>query len=137
MTVVKTVYVKCPRCDLNFILKKDRMCAVCKQELADRSTNYTDDSGTMGMCPICKVNYITEDESVCETCIGESDLSEDELDALYGGVEMGKDDDELTDDDEELEILSMEIEEENLDEPEEEDELKDALNELDELDLDE
>ena len=132
---MKTVYIKCPRCDLNFIIKKDRMCAVCKQELADRSTNFTEDAGSMGMCPICKINYITEDETVCETCMGESDLSEDELDALYGGVEMGKDDEITDDDDEELEILSMEIEEEGM-EDDDEDELKEAMDELAEIEKD-
>ena len=26
-------YIKCPRCELNYIVKKDKFCEVCKQEM--------------------------------------------------------------------------------------------------------
>lgn len=127
---MKNVYVRCPRCELNFILKKDKYCNVCKQEMSALATNYADDVvKEMGLCPICKVNYITEDETVCSTCMSETDLTEDELDALYGGVVVEQDettDDEITDgdDEEELEIISMS-------------EIGDDGEEVDELDDDE
>jgi len=88
------------------------------------STNYAEDSASLGLCPICKVNYITEDENVCGTCVGESDLSEEEIDALYGNIAIERDgvdeEDEIVDDEEELEILSLEMEDE-MDEDMEED----------------
>jgi hypothetical protein len=115
------------------------------------STNYADDQNKeLGLCPICKVNFITEDETVCSTCISESDLTEDELDALYGGVTAGDSedettattpDDEITDDDEELEIISLsDIEGEGAeaDENDEEEQSADPLDDFDDsLDDDE
>lgn len=111
----KNVYIRCPRCELNFIVKKDKFCQVCKQEMQALATNFADESGKeMGLCPICKVNFVTEDETVCSTCMSETDLTEDELDTLYGGVavhdgEESKDEESLSDgdDDEELEIISL------------------------------
>jgi len=131
--MAKTVYVKCPRCDLNFIQKKDKVCHVCKQEMQVLATNYVDEQNPMGLCPICKVNYIADEESVCETCSSESDLTKEELDALYGGIAVEKEidpEDEVTDDEEELEILTLDIEEEE--EVIEDEEESDPLDDLDE-----
>jgi precorrin-2 methylase len=81
------------------------------------ATNFAGDVGNemMGLCPICKVNFVTEDETVCSTCMSESDLTEDELDTLYGGVvvpDAGEEKEETTeanenDEEEELEIISL------------------------------
>ena len=30
---MKVQYIKCPRCELNYIVKKDKFCEVCKQEM--------------------------------------------------------------------------------------------------------
>lgn len=111
----KNVYIRCPRCELNFILKKDKYCQVCRQEMQALATNFADESGKeMGLCPICKVNFVTEEETVCSTCMSETDLTEDELDTLYGGVvtpegDDVKEDEALSDsdDEEELEIISL------------------------------
>ena len=138
---MKMTYIKCPRCELNFIQKKDKVCTVCKTEM--QALNLLDEENKMGLCPICKVNYITEDENVCTTCVSESDLSEEELDRMYGGVEAdGEDDlDEEDDvDEDELEILGMSVEEEEEDEEDEQetiDPLDDFDDELDDEDFDE
>jgi hypothetical protein len=100
-----------------------------------------DEENKMGLCPICKVNYITEDENVCSTCMAESDLTEEEIDKLYGGTEAGEETEEVEDEDDEeedeLEILGMQIEDE--DEPaEEEVQSADPLDDFDDsLDDDE
>jgi len=145
--MANTNYIKCPRCDLNFIQKRDKLCPVCKQEMQALSTNYADEGSNMGMCPICKVNYITDEENVCNTCMVESDLSEEEIDALYGGISIEGDpeDDNLDDEDEELEIIALDGEEEEVEEDEEEkgadplDDFDESLEDdnLDEDDLDE
>jgi len=111
------------------------------------STNFTEDPSGMGMCPICKVNYITDEENVCNTCIGESDLTEEEIDALYGGIVVDKndgvdDDDMDSDGDDDLdELVALELEgEEEEEEEENEDELGDPLDDfedLDDVDMDE
>ena len=113
------------------------MCTVCKQE---KQAVYVagDEDNKMGLCPICKVNYITEDETVCGTCMSESDLTEDELDALYGGVVVEKveeevKEDELTDEDDELEMITLgEMEGEEAEEPvEDEEQTPDPLDDFD------
>jgi len=125
-TAGKDVYIRCPRCELNFILKKDKYCPVCKTEMQALSTNFADGADNdLGLCPICKVNYITEDETVCGTCIGETDLTDDELDALYGGVVVEKTEDDKGEDagdDDELEMISLGEMEGEAEEPEPEDE---------------
>ena len=137
----KNVYIRCPRCELNFILKKDKYCQVCKQEMQALATNFADESGKeMGLCPICKVNFVTEDETVCSTCMSETDLTEDELDTLYGGVVVpdvgeAKEEEALVESDgeEELEIISLaEMGEENEEEDETDEEVSaDPLDDFD------
>ena len=113
----KDVYIKCPRCELNFTTKKDKFCPVCKQEMQALSTNYTDDRSTLGMCPICKVNYVTDEETVCGTCMDESNLSGEEIDALYGGIALEKDgsdeEDDMDDDEDDMEIINLDMDEED------------------------
>jgi len=114
------------------------------------ATNFADEGALLGLCPICKVNYITDEEKYCETCVGESDLSEEELDALYGGIptedeteeEQLSDDDEDEDEDDDMddmEMLSLDLEEEE--ELEEDGEVSDDplddFEEVDDLDDDE
>ena len=139
---MKTSYIKCPRCDLNFIQKREKHCAVCKQEMQALATNYTEGADNMGLCPICKVNYITDEEKYCDTCVSETELSEEELDALYGGIpseglgeELLDDDEDDDDADDELEMLSLDLEEE---EPEEEEiESADPLDDFEDIPDDE
>jgi len=105
------------------------------------STNYVDDSNTLGFCPICRVNYITDEETVCETCVVESELSKEELDALYGGIEVGKEEttdteDEDLDDEEDLEIVSLGLEDEEEESLDEDEESVDPLSDFEELDDD-
>ena len=66
---MKTPYVRCPRCELNYILKKDKLCSVCKNDLESRG-EYVDEL-SLEICPCCKVNYIQPDEVVCATCLKE------------------------------------------------------------------
>ena len=104
---MKEIYIKCPKCDLNYITKKEKICSVCKQKMASVAVNLLDTEkvAELGLCPICKVNYVTEDETVCSTCYADTDLSDEEISALYGDKPDNNDeadDDGLTpiDDDE-------------------------------------
>jgi hypothetical protein len=59
-------YVKCPRCDLNFIKAgEEEICAVCKRELSGVRSN---DDNELELCPFCFKNYITADELMCQKC---------------------------------------------------------------------
>ena len=69
-------YKKCPRCELNWILKKQDLCDVCKAELNyDGSQNYEEEEeieefldDIEELCPVCKSNYIHGKETMCESC---------------------------------------------------------------------
>ncbi len=76
-------YIKCPRCDLNYILESQKMCDVCKAELKLAPDIYSEEDEDMILCPICKVNHIFPDEEMCSTCREEAselerDISEDD-----------------------------------------------------------
>lgn len=68
----KPIYVLCPRCELNYIGKKDKYCTICKAELGlvDPSILIPDEeeAGIEKLCPVCQVNYIAEDEEICFLC---------------------------------------------------------------------
>lgn len=67
----KVEYIKCPRCELNYIQKKDKFCEVCKQEMkAGAIDEYELDELEEGfeLCPICKVNYLNDGETICAYC---------------------------------------------------------------------
>ena len=115
-------YIKCPKCDLNYCTKKEKICASCKQKMKTISNNLLDAGkvAELGLCPICKINYITDDETVCSTCYAETDLSDEEISEIYGEHSTVKEDDdeentsddsvddELTPvDDDDLELLNV------------------------------
>ena len=59
MKETKVQYIKCPRCELNYILKKDKFCDVCKSEMKAGILEESDmedfelEEG-LELCPICK-----------------------------------------------------------------------------------
>lgn len=97
----KPVYIRCPRCELNYIEKKDKLCSVCKAELSAKKDDFIGDLD-LELCPICKTNYIQPDEIMCATCLKEhqadgqdvSDnweeyLNRDEEEVIYDDEETG------------------------------------------------
>ncbi|MBO5102469.1 MAG: hypothetical protein J6C13_00065, partial [Clostridia bacterium] len=97
----KIEFIRCPRCELNFINKEDKFCNVCKKEM-ESAFNHEDDldldlAMDLDICPICKTNYINEDEVMCATCQKERDLDKamhDDDDEDVGGNKWNDDDDE-------------------------------------------
>ena len=71
----KPVYIRCPRCELNYIQKKDKLCSVCKAELSAKD-DYVDELD-LELCPVCKTNYIQSDEVMCQSCLKERALDND------------------------------------------------------------
>lgn len=71
----KPVYIRCPRCELNYIQKKDKLCSVCKAELSAKD-DYIDELD-LELCPVCKTNYIQSDEVMCQSCLKERALDND------------------------------------------------------------
>ena len=110
MKETKVQYIKCPRCELNYILKKDKFCDVCKSEMKAGILKENDmeeleflEEG-MELCPICKVNYVNAGERMCATCQEEQvgDIKDDEPD-WRGFVDKADDND-----DEEIDLLPVE-----------------------------
>ncbi len=62
-------YIKCPRCELNYIPKDESLCDVCKAELKlIQSDSLLSEDEDEILCPICKQNYISIDEDMCLKC---------------------------------------------------------------------
>lgn len=137
-------WIKCPRCELNYILKKDKYCDVCKQEMKAGALsvddNLDDDFGEdeeMILCPICKINYISPNETACKSCLEEGlvneDMDSDDWRSYVDKAGDSSEDDDLdllpTDDDEMSEELDdtfgKDLDEDYEDEEENEDESAD------------
>lgn len=59
-------YIRCPRCELNFIDKKEKYCSVCKMEM--KATGEVGDRFEMELCPVCHFNLISPDQDMCDSC---------------------------------------------------------------------
>ena len=97
----KPVYIRCPRCELNYIEKKDKLCSVCKAELSAKKDEFIGDLD-LELCPICKTNYIQPDEIMCATCLKERQAAGEETDLEQEWeAYVNRDDEEFILDDEE------------------------------------
>ena len=66
-------YMKCPRCELNYMLDTEKMCEVCKKDL---SGEYADED-MVEMCSICGENPVIPGQEVCAMCLKENQRSTD------------------------------------------------------------
>lgn len=78
-------YIKCPRCELNYIEEDKELCEVCLAERQGRHLRFADidefdvdDVEKTKLCPICGENYIYPNEKYCEDCKDKSNLAEDD-----------------------------------------------------------
>lgn len=58
--------VKCPRCDLNYILDTEKLCKVCLREMKG---THTEDE--MEMCSVCNAAPAMPGRDVCLSCLKE------------------------------------------------------------------
>ena len=96
----KPVYIRCPRCELNYIEKKDKFCSVCKAEMSANKDLFVNDLD-LELCPICKTNYIQPDEIMCATCLKEHQTEDGEITRDDWDEYINRDEDEIIYDDEE------------------------------------
>lgn len=117
----RPVYVLCPRCELNYIEKKDKLCNVCKAELGlvDKSILIPDDEEleVERLCPVCHVNYLAEDEDICFLC----QKAKEEKEPIESEVDSWK---EFVDDEEKVPEEEIEISLDLVAEDEEEEEIE-------------
>ena len=125
----KIKYVKCPRCDLNYMDSRQEYCDFCKAELGMKSNLVIEDEDEdvgldeelTKLCPICKRVYIGIDEDMCDACAaakGEDAI--DENDEEWRNY-MDDDPDEYVE--EKIEIPLDELQDEEEEEEEEEEEV--------------
>lgn len=80
-------YIKCPRCELNYIKRGEEYCDVCKAELNKGNKllfvdNFDEDDEVedIDLCPRCHQNYIKPGAQYCESCLKEIECDEAEID---------------------------------------------------------
>lgn len=138
----RPVYILCPRCEINYIDKKDKYCAVCKAELGmgDPSILLPDEDEEQGerVCPICRVNLLAEDEDICIECKKEREQKEKESSEVSDDEDNPADWEPFADEDEEeIPDGMQEILIDDEDEEEEEDEIVESVSdEPDDFDFD-
>ncbi len=106
---MKQTYIKCPRCELNYILKKDKFCNVCKKEMKALGSTGSEEDLDLELCPVCKVNFINLNEDMCAVCAKEKSLSEDtgEHDENWTTYTTPEDDDAGYSDEEGSDMVSI------------------------------
>ena len=127
-------FVKCPRCELNYITESERYCKICLREM--KGSHVEDE---MEMCSVCNEAPALPGHDVCLSCLkemngaGSEDNGEDStvvdestigLDSVSNMDEMIPeidDDEDFADLDGELSLESV-IEDEENEENEDEDE---------------
>ncbi len=157
--MAKVEYVRCPRCELNYIEKGQEYCRVCEAELSSKGNKEISDEEAkeLNLCPICKTNYLMDDEEICSECATEKAIHENEEEINMNSDEQVDDKEDRTEswrqyvenDDEELpedefgDMSSITSEEDgdmmagedmDFEDEDEESEFDEEVNDFDELD---
>ena len=59
-------FIKCPRCELNYIREEEQYCSVCKREMKGESHD-----DPFELCSICNENPVMPGKDVCLLCYKE------------------------------------------------------------------
>ena len=59
-------FIKCPRCELNYIKEEEQYCSVCKREMKGESHD-----DPFELCSICNENPVMPGKDVCPICYKE------------------------------------------------------------------
>lgn len=83
--------IKCPRCELNYMLDTDKMCSVCRREVRGESEQYE----MIELCSECGENPVVPGQELCAYCLKElaqrnSDAQNDES-VVSGAASIGID----------------------------------------------
>lgn len=73
-------YIKCPRCELNYMPDTERYCSVCKREMRGE-----DEHDEIELCSACGENPVVPGEELCAACLKE--LTRQEGEKANGGEE--------------------------------------------------
>lgn len=108
-------FVKCPRCEINYILEGQEYCEICANELRGIVVaEEVEDEIEAEICPRCRINFLSEGETICESCAAAIESKEK---AIIDDVEPDWEaeeepiDDETVDDDVDLSLDELAEEE--------------------------
>lgn len=59
--------IKCPRCELNYMLDTDKMCSVCRRDVRGESEQYE----MIELCSECGENPVVPGQDLCSYCLKE------------------------------------------------------------------
>ena len=59
-------FIKCPRCELNYIREEEQYCSVCKREMKGEALD-----DPFELCSICNENPVMPGKDVCYMCYKE------------------------------------------------------------------
>ena len=59
--------IKCPRCELNYMLDTDKICSVCQREVRGESEQYE----MIELCSECGENPVVPGQELCSYCLKE------------------------------------------------------------------
>ena len=59
--------IKCPRCELNYMLDTDKMCSVCKRDVRGE----TEQDEMVELCSKCGENPVVPSQELCAYCLKE------------------------------------------------------------------
>ena len=70
-------YIKCPRCELNYMPDTERYCSVCKREMRGE-----DEHDEIELCSACGETPVVPGEELCAACLKELTRQEGDVTAL-------------------------------------------------------
>lgn len=88
-------FVKCPRCELNYMLDTEKYCSVCSREMKGEQKDEP-----FEMCPVCGENPVLPGKEVCLFCLKEMGKAAPDKQAPV----VEEDDDEVAPDESALEM---------------------------------
>lgn len=59
--------IKCPRCELNYMLDTDKLCSVCRRDVRGE----TEEEEVVELCSECGENPVVPGQELCEACLKE------------------------------------------------------------------
>ena len=66
--------IKCPRCELNYMLDTDKICSVCQREVRGESEQYE----MIELCSECGENPVVPGQELCAYCLKERSQRSDD-----------------------------------------------------------
>lgn len=65
-------FIKCPRCELNYIREEEQYCSVCKREMKGEAHD-----DPFELCSVCNENPVMPGKDVCLACYKEMNQEQD------------------------------------------------------------